>query len=506
MGIAAGFSGCGTPSRSSLAAIRASASQEESLPSLRPDYSGVTVPMNIGPLNCLVGDACIRVYARIFSEKGDTIEVLSKNSQIIVPPKQWHSLLAINAGATLKIDLYAQESNGSWRRYRRVENPISGDRIDPYVMYRTLTTLYRYSRDLTLFQRNLETNEEREMLNALNYFPGCCNCHTFRNNDPSNAFFHIRTQDYGNSALLVTNGTVGKIDAKFGYTTWHPSGKVVVYSVNKVDQCFHAAWKDPRDAFDFTSGLKVYLVEKKKIVTVPQIYNKEALETWPCWSPDGKYLYFSSGLILWPDSKTYPPVNLEKTRYSLMRISYDITTDTWGTIDTVLSANATGKSMTEPRVSPDGRFLLFCMHNYGPSPYLQPSSDLCLLDLATGKWEPLAEANSQWSESWHSWSSSSRWIAFTSKRGDGILGRIYFCHIDQNGKASKPFVMPQNDPAFYDAFIKTYNVPELAIGPFTVPQADLVAAIKSQKKLDVIMPDAVTNASPKQPPSPPKTE
>jgi hypothetical protein len=496
--VIAGLSGCG--GHQDFSAVRNAAAATDRTPVLKPDYTDITVPPNIGPLNFVIQESGARFFSRVAGKKGEPITVFSKNAEVRFPPGPWCKLLLKNQGDTLSIDVCIRQSDGSWRGFRTIKNAVSSDRTDPYIMYRTLSVLYIYSRDLCLYQRDLETNRESEMLNALNFFPGCCNCHTFYNNDPSRAFFHIRTQDFGNSALVVTGKTVGKIPTKFGYTSWHPNGKLIVYSVNKVDQCFHAAWKDPRDAFDFTSGLKVYRVDKQKIVTVPQIFQESALETWPCWSADGTCLYFSSGLISWTDFKTQPPEHLEQTRYSLMRIPYDEKNDSWGSVDTMLSANVTGKSITQPRVSPDGKFIVFCMHPYGPSPYLQPGSDLYIMDIATRHYEPLA-VNSEWSESWHSWSSNSRWLAFTSKRNGGILGRIYLSHIDAGGKAAKPFILPQNDPRFYDSFIKVYNIPEFAIARFTVPQQALVSAIRSYKHLDVDVP-VVTGATPRVPPKP----
>jgi hypothetical protein len=81
------------------------------------------------------------------------------------------------------------------------------------------------------------------------------------------------------------------------------------------------------------------------------------------------------------------------------------------------------------------------------------------------------------------------------------MGRIYLSHIDANGKAAKPFILPQNDPRFYDSFIKVYNIPEFAISRFTVSQRALVSAIRSYNHLDVDVP-AVTGATPKAPPKP----
>jgi hypothetical protein len=105
------------------------------------------------------------------------------------------------------------------------------------------------------------------------------------------------------------------------------------------------------------------------------------------------------------------------------------------------------------------------------------------MDLGSGKpgsGEPRRlECNSTSSESWHCWSSNSRWIVFSSKRDNGWLARPYFSYIDAQGGSSKPFLLPQKDPAFYDTWLKTYNIPELITGPITTPEKELLRAINS---------------------------
>ena len=145
-----------------------------------------------------------------------------------------------------------------------------------------------------------------------------------------------------------------------------------------------------------------------------------------------------------------------------MRVSFDPETLTWGERETVLRAGDVGLSMATPRVSPDGRYILLCVSDYGTFPIFFPGSDLRLLDIETGVLHDMA-CNSDKTESWHGWSVDSRWIVFTSKRYDGLLARPYFSYIDDEGNASKAFVMPQEDPSFYDDFVKTYSVPELTV-------------------------------------------
>lgn len=306
-------------------------------------------------------------------------------------------------------------------------------------------------------------------------------------------FIGIRSAVYGSSAILAHNGQTHKIGTKFGYTTWHPSGKIAAYSINKVRQFFHNAGSEVRDVIDIDSAICYYDIESKTAKTAEALKLKDRLETYPVWSADGKYLYYCSAPKPGGDDKQLPPENFDKIKYDLMRISYDIKSDKWGEPETVLSAEKTGLSILLPRVSPDGRFLLFTMCNYGCFPIFQPSSDLYLMDLRNGDYRKL-EINSEHSDSWHSFSNNGRWIAFSSKRQGGLYTRTFFSYMDQNGKVYKPFIMPQKDPEFYDSFLKTYSVPELITGPIKVKHRTLARAVRSSEMIEVQLP--ITAASP----------
>jgi tetratricopeptide (TPR) repeat protein len=225
-----------------------------------------------------------------------------------------------------------------------------------------------------------------------------------------------------------------------------------------------------------------------RISRVPQIADPDFWETFPAWSPDGEYLYFSRAPRLWraeTKEKSLLPPGFRRVRYDLYRVSYHGPTGLWGKLEKVLAAADTGLSITEPRVSPDGRLLLFCMHDYGSFPVYQQSSDLYLMDVKTRRyWRP--DINSERSESWHSWSGNSRWIVFASKRRDGLFGRLYFSYIDSRGEARKPFLLPQDDPAFYDSFLENFNAPEFVEGPVKVPQEKLDEAARSPEAQQAI--------------------
>ena len=103
------------------------------------------------------------------------------------------------------------------------------------------------------------------------------------------------------------------------------------------------------------------------------------------------------------------------------------------------------------------------------------------MDLGTRRLRRL-EINSDQADTWHSWSSNSRWVVFSSKRLDGLLARPYFSYVDEHGGFHKPFILPQKDPAFYGFCLNTFNVPELMQGPVTVTEGDLVRTILAPGK------------------------
>ena len=171
----------------------------------------------------------------------------------------------------------------------------------------------------------------------------------------------------------------------------------------------------------------------------------------------------------------------------LLRIEFDVPGH-WGEIDTVLTPRETGLSIAQPRISPDNRFCLFCMKTLGAYPHSQVSSDLYIMDLETRRYTKLP-INSEYNESWHSWSKNGRWILFSSKRGGGIFTRLYFSYFDSREPPTNHFFLPQRDPAFYDSFIKCYNVPEFAVAPVRFSQRRLLKAIRTKNKIVVSIPD-----------------
>ena len=475
---------------------------------VQPDYAGSVIPPNIAPLNFIIQHDGESYFVKIHSEKGKLIEVFSKTPTILIPKRAWHELLDLNRGRQLSMDVYVESGAGAssskaenerWSRFQTLSVEIAHEDIDTFLVYRKIRPGHRIWRDMGIYQRNLSSFDESTILNNGYFKHGCVNCHTFCRNRTEKMLIGIRSVDYGSSALLLEGDKVRKIGTKFGYTSWHPSGRVAAFSVNKVKQLFHSAASEVRDVIDFDSLMAYYLVGSKTVKTTKDLARKDHLEMYPTWSADGRYLYFCSAPITWADRNVVPEY-YNQIKYDLVRTSYDIDRDQWGPLESVLSAEDTDLSILLPRISPDGRWLLFCMCDYGCFPVYRHSSDLYMMDLEsaqqTGEYKyRRLDINSNESESWHSWSSNSRWIVFSSKRDSGVFTRIYIAYVDTNGNVHRPIRLPQKDPAYYDSCLWTYSVPELIIEPVRVTKEKLGRVVRSSEKISLKMP--ITMATPK---------
>lgn len=463
-------------------------------PRIHPDYGGLVIPPNIAPLNFRVEEPGELFLVRVHSRRGTPIEIVSRSGDIEIPLPAWRRLLSENRGAALAVEVYARTSEGIWCRYPALMNEIAADEIDSHIAYRRLKPDALYYRNIGIYQRDLETFEESAVLDGRWFGDGCVNCHAFRQGDPKQLSLHFRG-GYGDAALFAQEGQVHTVPTRLGHAAWHPSGKVVAFSHFDIQMFYHTARSQTRDAIDSDSLLGYYRLDRKLLKTAPPLADKGWLETQPAWSPDGRYLYFASAPKLWPGTRIFPAEHYDQVRYDLKRVPYDVQTDQWGEVETVLAAQRTGKSNLNPRPSPDGRFLLFSTCHHGGFALYQPESDLYLLDLKSGEYRKL-ECNSAFAESWHSWSSNGRWVVFSSKRPTGIFTRLYLCHVDKDGHTSKPFILPQRDPGYYDDLLPLYNVPEFMTGPVPTSPAALLQAVRDTERVQV---DGITGATAKAP-------
>lgn len=436
----------------------------DNIPRIFPDYTDVTFPVNIAPPNFIIREEGDAYQTEIGFDEQVVIRLNDTAPEVIIPERKWREMLLQAAGKAIffRVTIRKEES---WTRYAEIQNLISADPIDPYLAYRLLYPGYELWNEMGIYQRDLTSYKETPILENSSIGKQCLNCHTFNQNSPDDMMLHVRGKSGG--TIIRHQGSTQKRTIKpvgsqnsGTYAAWHPSGKYIAFSVNEIQQFFHLTGKKPIEVSDLAADLIVYDVEKDRIISDSAIYGKHHIETFPNWNPDGKTLYYCRT----DELKKGAP--LDSVRYGLYGISFDAETEKFGSPQCLFDAEAKGKSVSFPRISPDGQHLMFTLSDYGNFSIWHPESELYLWTLVTGEIRRMEEVNSDDVESFHTWSSSGHWFVFSSKRLDGLWARPFFASFDpKTGKAGKPFLLPQKDPHFYDTFTKTFNLPELMKEP-----------------------------------------
>ena len=436
----------------------------DTLPPIYPDYCNVTIPENIAPLNFLLRADCEAIEV-----KAGELVLNASGNEAVFDIDDWKTLMQQSSGKEIEVTITALV-NGTWKQYKSFRWQVVGDRVDPYLTYRLIEPDYEIWNHVQIQQRCVENFE----VNALGHYEQlenrCMNCHTYANQDPQLSMMYVRGP--GGGAILNSNGELQKLNIPGSvYFGFSPTGRYITYSTQKIIPAFHSLASKRLEVYDAASNVFVADMQEHRVISSPLLSDSLKFETFPTFSPDGKYIYYCTA-----DTVNLPR-DIKNLQYSLVRIPFDETTGTIGTqVDTLFSQ----RSVCHPRISPDGRYLLYTVADYGPFPIWHPEADLQMMNLQTGAIDSLSIANSEKSDTYHAWSSNSRWFVFASKRDDGLYGKPYFCYVDKQGKVHKPFCLPQQHPTFYDNNLKSFNAPELGKGKVPFDVNDVAKAMKQE--------------------------
>lgn len=427
-------------------------------PTLFPDYAGVTIPTSIAPLNFKVKEEYTAIDAVIEGRNNEIVRVQDAK-EICISADKWAKLLTGSKGDSLRITVSIRQHD-RWKQYAPFSIYVSAVPIDYGLVYRLIAPGYEVYSKMGIYQRNLNNFDQSPIVeNTL--IPGSCvNCHSFRQSDAKDMSFHLRGSK--GATVLISNGKMNLLNTKtdktmsnFVYPFWHPSGNYVAYSVNSTHQVFHEAKGKRVEVGDAASDVVVYDMKNNQAISTKLLMQDSIFETFPSFSADGRTLYFCAA------QHKKMPSEFNEVRYNLCSIAFNPDNGTFGDrIDTIFNASAIQKSVTFPRPSPDGKFIMFTLVDYGNFSIWHKEADLYLFDLKTGTTRCMDEVNSNDTESYHSWSSNSRWFVFSSRRMDGLYTRPFIAYLDENGRAGKPFLLPQKDTEYYDRLLFSFNIPE----------------------------------------------
>ena len=456
----------------------ASVTSIEREPIIEPDYSGVTVPLNIAPLNFLVKEEGTGLKVLIKPVNGSETEIKQKNGIVRFPVKTWRKLLNENKGGKIEITVFTRDKENKVKKYAPFWIYVATETVDPYLCYRLLYPGYESWSQMQVVQRSLEDFTEKVVFENHLLQDNCVNCHTFLNNNPEKFLIHVRgslngTYFVNGKEVIRRSLRTDNMIANAVYPAWHPSGRYIVFSSNDIIEAFHMLNEKRIEVYDQSAILINYDCEKNKIFAVEENDTIKYIETFPCWSPDGAWLYYCRTEQI-EDNFDYRNV-----KYDLVRRAFDSSSGLFGKAEVVFDAHKIGKSVSLPDISPDGNWLIFVLHDYGTFSIWHKEADLYLLNLNNRMIDSMS-LNSNDVESYHSWSSNGKWIVLSSKRGDGLTARPYLAYFSSAGNTGKPFVLPQKDPALYTRLGKTYNRPEFITGKIIAGPRDFARASKKE--------------------------
>ncbi len=432
-------------------------------PEIFPDYKNVTIPSDIAPLNFMVEDE--KEWGLKIEAGDETRFVRADNGLFTFGNRLWKTLLQENKGSYVTMTLCFREESG-WISCEPFNINVAEEEMDPYLVYRLVPPGYSLWKEMGIYQRELSSCKEHPIYRNTQGRGNCVNCHSFNERDPQQMLFHMRSEMSG--TYVYRNGIKEKLDTKTDetistlvYPYWHNTGDFVAFSVNKTNQTMHVRNENRIEVFDEASDVVVYDVNAHEIVTSDVLSSEGSFETFPTFSPDGRSLYFCTADAVGP-----MPEKFREAKYSLCRVDFNPEDCSFGTeVDTLYNARKDGRSASFPRVSPDGRFLVFALSGYGNFSIWHKDADLYSINLQTGDISCMDALNSGDVESYHSWSTNSRWLVFSSRRDDGLYTKPYFSYIDEDGNAHKPFLLPQKNPhKYYGSQMYAYNIPEFVSG------------------------------------------
>jgi Flp pilus assembly protein TadD len=329
---------------------------------------------------------------------------------------------------------------------------------------------------------------------VLQDLPVCGNCHSFADDGRTLGLDVDYGNDKGAYAILDVSKHMVMDDAKI--ITWadfqrrdgeltfgllsrvSPTGRYVVSTVK--DRSVFVALPDLMMSqlfFPIKGILVVYDRDRKTFAALPGADDPKYVQSNPVWSPDGREIAFARATAYAPDrlvqqkgalldEKDVPEFTVERKpfRYDLYRVPFD--GGRGGTAEPIPGASGDGKSNYFPKYSPDGKWIVFCKAD--SYMLLQLDSELWIVPAKGGEARRLRH-NTPRMNSWHSWSSNSRWLVFASKV-NGPYTQLFLTHIDDEGNDSPPVLLER-----FTSPDRAANIPEFARQP-----GDAIARIEER--------------------------
>ena len=433
-----------------------------------PDYDGITVPYNIAPLNFRT---CFDKSVVVVQGQSASYEFKGRKGLVKFPLKKWQRMMDAEKGNTVTVTVMPKGKGFSESDNRQLVWSVSPDPIDKYMSYRLIEPAYEVWSGIQIEQRDMESFRTSLLGDNRSADRCCMNCHTSNRNGTS--FMHLRGANGG--TILNRNGKITKLNTKTEqtggavYGDISADGRYGVFTTADITFAIHSQRDMRMEVYDKRSDLIVIDFDNLTVTDSKAVSGEEYQETFPCFSADGRTIFFCRAV------HHDQPDSITEMHYDIAAIDFDPETGRMGDVAYDFLPAGNKLSFSHLKASPDGHWLMVTAAEYGTFPVWHEESQLWLLDLEERRIDVLSEINAIGADTYHSWSSNSRWVVFASKRDDLIYGRPYIAYIGPDGTVGKPFVLPQRDPDRYRTTLKSFNLPELYCIPEIYGARDVAA-------------------------------